>query len=86
MRSRNLAVDHPETNNGLSVRVVACVKCWALAGVVLLFASGACAAVACPKHANLLLARAAQRQKEVAIRGPGCGEASNLRQFMAESA
>ena len=70
--SRNLAAAHPETNNGLSVRVVP-LRDQVLGGsrrvLFLLFAcTGFVLLVACGNVANLLLARAAARQKEVAIR------------------
>ena len=70
--SRNLAAAHPETNSGLSVRVVP-LRDQVLGGsrraLMLLFAcTGFVLLVACGNVANLLLARATARQKEVAIR------------------
>jgi putative ABC transport system permease protein len=89
--SRNLAAAYPATNDGLTVRVVP-VRDQVLGGsrrvLALLFAcTGFVLLVACGNVANLLLARATARQKEVAIRAAlGAARLRLLRQFLAESA
>jgi len=89
--SRNLAAAHRETNDGLSVRVVP-LRDHVLGGsrrvLLLLFAAtGVVLLVACGNVANLFLARATTRRKEVAIRAAlGAARLRILSQFLAESA
>src|SRR5215471_13556735 len=85
--SRNLAAAHPETNSGLSVRIVP-LRDQVLGGsrraLMLLFAcTGFVLLVACGNVANLLRERATARQKEVAIRAAlGAARLRILRQFL----
>ena len=88
--AQRLEQQHPETNKGRGVHVVSIAEdtvggasraLWTIFGAV-----GFVLLVACANVANLLLARASARQKEITVRSAiGAGRGRLIRQFLTES-